>query len=218
MDPARRRAYDDQRREPRPGAGPPPGAPRWREEDVFRDLFSDRRSASVFDDLGAEWARQGLRFDEAFLREVFFSGRGAVVIGPFGVRWIGRFGPRAAAERVGEPGKGGDVVPSLPGFLGWAWSRLKEAVTAPFRGARGALGSGPSPRGDLQYEMAVPAGELSRGGRFRLTIERSGRAEELVVTVPAGLRPGTRLRLRGKGEPGRDGRTGDLYLHVRPRA
>jgi curved DNA-binding protein CbpA len=215
MDSTRRRDYDEQRRA-RGGGGSRP--PRWREEDVFRDLFRDRRSASVFDDLGPEWARQGLRFDEAFLRQVFFSGRGTLVIGPFGVRWVGRFGRRAAAEGVTDParGSGGAVpVPSLSGFFGWAWARVKETLAAPLRLLGGHRASRPSPRGDLQYEVALPAEDLSRGGRYRLTIERAGGAEELVVTVPSGMRPGTRLRLRGKGEAGKDGTPGDLYLHVR---
>jgi len=34
------------------------------------------------------------------------------------------------------------------------------------------------------------------------------------VTIPAGIRPGTRLRLRGKGRPRPDGSRGDAYLAV----
>jgi DnaJ-class molecular chaperone len=45
-------------------------------------------------------------------------------------------------------------------------------------------------------------------------VERAGRKEELVVTVPPQLAPATRLRLKGKGEIGPDGRPGDLYLKV----
>jgi DnaJ-class molecular chaperone len=34
------------------------------------------------------------------------------------------------------------------------------------------------------------------------------------VTIPAGVRPGTRLRLRGKGLTGKAGAPGDLYLRI----
>jgi len=37
---------------------------------------------------------------------------------------------------------------------------------------------------------------------------------EVLVTVPAGVHTGTRLRLRGKGAAGPGGSRGDLYLSV----
>jgi curved DNA-binding protein CbpA len=219
MDPRRRREYDRLRQAR--AAGARPREPRWREEELFRDLFTDPRSASIFDELSREWTRMGLRYDEAFLRNVFFRGQGVIVIGPSGIRWIGRFRGRASAERVAEGGAGGggsgDAAPtSLPGFLGRAWERL----AAPFRALKQALAlqaSGRS-RGDLSYEIALATEELDRGGRYRVTIQRPDRTEELLVRVPAGTRAGTRLRLRGKGEPRRDGTAGDLYLLVRPRS
>ncbi|MFW5923053.1 MAG: molecular chaperone DnaJ, partial [Planctomycetota bacterium] len=45
----------------------------------------------------------------------------------------------------------------------------------------------------------------------------SGRVEkecEVDVRIPAGLESGTRLRVRGEGEPGQNGRRGDLYCDV----
>ena len=71
MDPGRRRQYDDLRRARAEGARP--REPRWREEELFRDLFTDPRTASVFDELAREWTRMGLRFNEAFLRDVYAS-------------------------------------------------------------------------------------------------------------------------------------------------
>jgi curved DNA-binding protein CbpA len=224
MDPARRREYDALRRGRAEGARP--RTPGWREEELFRDLFTDPRTASVFEDLSREWTRMGLRFDEAFLRDVFFRGQGVIVVGPSGIRWIGAFGGRAAAERVGEErgaagGPGGpDVEPSLPGLLGWAWWRVTEMLGRPLRVLRDSLAPAraASGRGDLQYEIALAARDLREGGRYRVTIRRPDRTEELLVRVPAGVRTGTRLRLRGKGEPTGNGIAGDLYLIVRSRA
>jgi curved DNA-binding protein CbpA len=218
MDPRRRREYDDLRRARAEGARP--RAPRWRREDLYRDLFTDPRTASVFEELAREWAQMGLRDNEAFLRDVLFRGRGAIVIGPFGIRWVGRFGPRASAERVGgadaRPTAGGDVVASMPGFLGWLWGELRQTVGAPLRAISGKRArAAASRRGDLQYEIAVTAADLHGGGRYRVMIQRAKGKEELLVRVPPGLRPGARLRLRGKGDPGPDGTPGDLFLHVR---
>jgi curved DNA-binding protein CbpA len=216
MDPRRRKEYDHLRRARAEGARP--REPRWREEDLFRDLFTDPRSASIFEELSREWTRMGLRYDETFLRNVFFQGQGVIVVGPAGIRWMGTFRGRATAERVTEGGaaRGGETERSRPGFLRWAWAR----VAGPLRALRQtlALGAGGQSRGDLSYEIALAAEELDRGGRYRVTIQRPDRTEELLVRVPAGTRGGTRLRLRGKGEPRRDGTAGDLYLLVRPRS
>jgi curved DNA-binding protein CbpA len=223
MDAERRREYDSLRSSR--AAGQRPSEPRWRQEDLYRDLFTDPRTASVFDDLAREWSRMGLRVNEQLFRELFFQGRGVIVIGPFGVRWVGPNGPQAATERVADDGRatataGSDVVPSLPGFLGWLWGRARESVVAPLRRLKGRLGlpATATRQGDLQYEVALGAEDLQAGGRYRLTIERGGRPEQLLVKIPAGTRVGTRLRLRGKGEPTSDGTPGDLYLHVRSRS
>ena len=214
MDPARRRDYDRLRGE-RTGSSTGTGRPReprWKEEELFRDLFRDPRTASVFDELTREWTRMGFRGNEAFLRDVFFRGRSVIVIGPGGIRWVGPFGGRAPAERVdGAPASAGtEAAPSLPGFLSGLWGRLKELV--------GVAGSGGEQRGDLVYEIALGAADLGQGGRYKVTLKRPGRTEELLVRVPPGLRPGTRLRLRGRGEPGSDGAPGDLFLVVRAQA
>jgi curved DNA-binding protein CbpA len=219
-DPQRRREYDDLRRARAEGARP--RAPRWRREDLYRDLFTDPRRASVFEELAQEWARMGLRDNEAFLRDVLLRGKGVIVIGPFGIRWVGRFGPRASAERVADDSRGGgtDVTPARPGFLGWLGGQLRQSITAPLQAlkTRLALSNRASRRGDLRYEIALSAADLHGGGRYRLTIQRATGREELLVRVPPGLRPGARLRLRGKGDPGADGTPGDVFLHVRLRS
>jgi curved DNA-binding protein CbpA len=214
MDPARRREYDRLRGE-RTGSSTGarrPREPRWKEEELFRDLFQDPRTASVFDELTREWTRMGFRGNEAFLRDVFFRGRSVIVIGPGGIRWVGPFGGRAAAERVdgGPDAAGAEAAAVRPGLLGWLGSRLKELF--------GTSGSAASQRGDLVYEIALGAEDLGQGGRYRVTLKRLGGTEELLVRVPPGLRPGTRLRLRGRGEPGADGAPGDLFLVVRAQA
>lgn len=164
----------------------------------------------------------GLRFDERFLRDVFFRGRGVIVVGPSGIRWIGSFGPRAGAERVPEgagAAAGGEATAAPPGVVGWLWGRIKDAVAGPLGVLRQALAlpADGARRGDLQYEILLAPEELRSGGRYRVSIRRAGTTEQLLVRVPPGLREGTRLRLRGKGEPGGDGTLGDLFLRVKAR-
>ncbi len=224
VDPAKRRQYDRERQGRTRGE---PYRSDWSQEDLFRDLFNDPRAASIFEELSREFQRLGFRFNEAFVRDLFFGGRGVfwggvIVFGPFGVR-VGSGFRRAPFERVREPsgvegGAPAELTPSLPGFLGWLAGQAAELVAAPLRGLKRLLalpeGAG---RGDRTYDVALDDRDLREGGRFKLTIQRAGREEALLVRVPPGVRPGMRLRLRGKGEPGPDGRPGDLYLRIVPR-
>jgi hypothetical protein len=77
------------------------------------------------------------------------------------------------------------------------------------------LGLGPyEPGADVSYPLRLSRSEAARGGPKRLTLERERQRDEVVVTIPPGVRSGTRLRLRGKGRPTPNGATGDAYLIV----
>src|SRR5215471_14337797 len=109
MDPGRRRAYDTgRRRDTRGTAGSAPGPfGAGREEDLFRDLFTDPRLTAVFADLAREAQRQGLRFDPAFVSDLFFGGQGVVVVAGPGFGWIGAIGRQRGARPSGGPARAG---------------------------------------------------------------------------------------------------------------
>lgn len=212
VDPAKRREYDAfrhtrVRQEPFRGRA-------WSQADLFRDLFSNPRSADLFEELGREFARLGFRFDDRFFRDTFFGGRaiffgGVVVFGPFGVRrTVFPPGHQAMGER--QPSREPTAVPSVIGFLGWLGRELKAVLTAPAEGVHRllALASGRR-RVDLIQSLELTPEEARTGVQKRVAIRQPGRSEEVLVKIPPGIRPGTRLRLHGKGVDG-----GDLYLKV----
>ena len=92
-------------------------------------------------------------------------------------------------------------------------------------GGRGAQrpGGPRSPRGhagqDVEVDVEIPFTMAILGGARPVTVDIEGRVEQISMKVPPGLKDGARVRISGKGMPGRHGgATGDLYLkaNVRP--
>ncbi|WP_136524053.1 DnaJ C-terminal domain-containing protein [Geomonas ferrireducens] len=80
------------------------------------------------------------------------------------------------------------------------------------RGGRGR----PAARGeDFSMELQVTFRDAYDGAEKRVAFMRDGSREELSVKVLAGIENGARLRVAGRGGPGRmGGPSGDLYLTV----
>lgn len=91
-----------------------------------------------------------------------------------------------------------------------------------FGGARRRGGGGTTQvetsRGhDEEHHIQIPFEQAVHGTTVALRIEtnRNGRGETLEVKVPPGVENGQKIRLRGRGQPGRGrGGAGDLYLVV----
>ena len=69
-------------------------------------------------------------------------------------------------------------------------------------------------RSDVTVPLRLTAAEADRGARKRVTLRRPDGDDAVLVTVPPGVRSGTRLRLRGKGRALPGGDRGDAYLVV----
>jgi DnaJ-class molecular chaperone len=200
IDPAKRGAYDRARSS---GTTRDFHASR---EDVFRDLFNDPRASAIFEELARELARAGLRVDRQDFERTLFGGRvvvtgGVFVITPFTplrLLWtVGRAALRATAPQPALPGP--------PGLL----SRLAGLGRRLLGGAPGeAVGR------DVTFPLRLSASEAAHGGPRRVTLRRADGDDEVLVTIPPGVRGGTRLRLRGKGRRLDGGGRGDAYLVV----
>jgi curved DNA-binding protein len=207
MDAAKRAAYDGARAGGRSGDF---GASR---EDLFRDLFADPRASAIFEELARELGRMGTRVERRDFERTLFGGRvvltgGVFVLTPLTpARLLWRLSRAAvrgarAAERAESP-----ALPARGGLL----ARALEA-------GRRLLGLGGTASaaadGDVTFPLRLTALEAGQGTRKRVTLRRGDGDDAVVVTVPAGTRPGTRLRLRGKGRARPDGARGDAYLAV----
>lgn len=64
---------------------------------------------------------------------------------------------------------------------------------------------------DLESTLTLSLSEAFRGTQKRLSLG----SESIEVTIPRGVKPGTRIRVKGKGQPSPyGGQRGDLYLIV----
>ncbi|MBN1591577.1 MAG: J domain-containing protein, partial [Pirellulales bacterium] len=70
---------------------------------------------------------------------------------------------------------------------------------------------------DIQHELTVPFATAVTGGKAQVSVLRgSGKTETITVTIPGGIEDGKKIRLRGQGEPGSQGRpAGDILLTIR---
>ncbi|HEY7678249.1 MAG TPA: DnaJ C-terminal domain-containing protein, partial [Candidatus Methylomirabilis sp.] len=227
IDPVKRREYDRARL-----AGAP-GEFRHAREDIFRDLFADPRASAIFEELAREFERLGMRVDRHLFHQTLFGGRAVVTGGVFiitpltPVFTLFRLARAALRGAQGARPVASPAAPPLPPPRG-ALDRIARAgrwlLGLPPRG-RGAAGEAvltgegaPGPatpaQADVIYPLRLTRAEATRGGPKRLSLGRGGELEEVVVTIPPGIRAGTKLRLRGKGRATPGARPGDLYLAV----
>lgn len=150
-----------------------------------------------------------------------FGGAGAG--GPFG-----GFGSGAGGfGGFGGAGQGGPNAENMQDIFGDIFSDFFSGRT---RGGAGGPGAGPGAgagrgqsrgRGaDLRYTLGISFEEAATGTEKTISFirQRGGKEEtaRLQVTVPAGVKPGQRLKLRGEGDGSAagSGATGDLYVII----
>lgn len=174
----------------------------YSQEDILRDLFRDPRFQQLFQGLLHEFQHKGFRASRHFVRRSFFGGRGGLFIG--GLFFFGS---------VAGPALLGAAKKSLPG---------KKSLLKSLGSAVGSLLSGPKQQNakieedqgeqllNTTYNTPLTADEL-REGKMVKVMTQGDTNEILQVTIPPGSRAGQKLRLRGKGLAGPQGR-GDLFL------
>ena len=173
----------------------------YSQEDILRDLFRDPQFQQMFQGLMREFQRSGLRAGPHFLKRAFFGGKGGFFIG--GLFLFGSLaGP--ALLRGGKkslPG-GKSILRKIGSSIG---SLLDKNPTEKRDVSRQDL--------DITYQTPLSPEELRLGKLTQVVFDGENGREVLKVKIPPGSRYGQKLRLKGKGKLGPQGR-GDLFLQL----
>jgi curved DNA-binding protein len=194
-DEERRQEYDRARQARFAGYGSQyTGGGYYSQEQVFRDAFAN---PYLFQELARMFQEAGLRFDEGFVDNLFFSGRGSAFIFPgqaAGKGW--QFTSYPSAEYK-------------PPFLLRLAGKVMRFTLKKMLGIEG-----PSAKGrDLYHEICLSAKEAYVGTEKKIRYRSGKEKTKLVIKVPPGITQGARIRLRGMGLKGET--PGDLYITVK---
>ena len=193
-DEVKRQEYDRMRQAGFAGYGAQyAGGPYYSQERVFADAFTN---PYLFQELARMFQEAGLRFDEGFVDNLFFGGRGFIFTSS-----------GQPLERNGFQSTSEYKPPLLLRLFGkvirFTLKRMLGVKELSWR----------SKGEDLYHEIYLSQGEAASGVDKKIKYKRGKEKKKLIVKVPPGVTQGTKVRLRGMGLEGQT--PGDLFITVK---
>jgi curved DNA-binding protein len=173
------------------------GGQYYNQEQVFQEAFAN---PYLFQELARMFQEAGLRFDESFVDNMFFKGRGFTFV---------FYSQPRGWQSTSFPPK--EYKPPLllrlaSKVMKFTLKKMLGMENLPYQG-RG---------GDLYQEISLSSQEAALGAEKKISYKRGKEKKKLMVKVPAGVTEGTRIRLSGMGLQGNP--PGDLYVIAKIRS
>jgi DnaJ-class molecular chaperone len=188
----------------------PSATEKFKEVQEAYDVLSDAEKRGLYDQFGHAGVDGGAPPGGPGAHDPFEAFRRGAGRGN-GRRQQWRPGPNVTVEDFeGGEGNFGEIFEQLFGRGG--------AGAAGMGGAGGTGGRAPRPRAqpqrgaDVEHPVTLTFAQAARGTTLPLQINRDGRLETIEVKVPAGVRDGSRIRIKGRGQQSAGGDAGDLYI------
>lgn len=188
------KAYRQLARKYHPDLNPDDKAAQQKFKDIqhAHDVLSDPEKRKMYDQFGPEFERAGAGGNPFQGGGPFPGGGGA------SFSFEDLFGGRGGGGGAGFEGDMGDIFRQFTGGGGGKRAQRR----APTKGQ------------DLSAELTVPFNTAVMGGEASISVRRAGKTESITVKIPPGIESGKKMRLRGQGEPYRNGADGDLIVEV----
>lgn len=193
-----RSRYDAMRHEAVPGRA---GA-EYSTYDIFQSAFSN---PAFFEEISRIFRQAGLRFDEELLSQILFGGVSR------GYQTSPRGGSRVVYYYYDSPRPG--TSNPKPGWfrrkLLWLGDKISRLLLK-------HVGIEPSPDKeslDKHINLQLSPEEAASGEERIITYESHKTQKSLALHIPPGVKSGTKIRLKGRGEK-HAGVSGDLYIHI----
>jgi len=183
----------------------PQAEEKFREAQEAYDILSDPQKRQNYDQFGHAGVGVGGPGPAEGGRDPYEQFRRAQRGAPRGNRqW--QAGPNVSVEDFDfRDGSGfGDIFEQFFGGGG---------AGAGVRGARGGARGRPEPQrgADVEHPVTLTFEQAARGVTLPLQINRDGQIETIEVKIPPGVKDGSRVRIRGRGQQ-TNGEPGDLYI------
>ena len=192
-DEVKRQEYDRMRRAGFTGYGTQySGGQYYSQEQVFANAFTN---PYLFQELARMFQEAGLRFDEGFVDNLFFNGRGFVFTSS-----------RQTSKRNSSTSTSEYKPPLLVRLLGKVIRFTLKRMFAVQELSWKSKGE------NLHHEIYLSKEEAVSGVDKKIKYRRGKEKKKLLVKVPPGATQGTKVRLKGMGLEGRT--PGDLLINV----
>ncbi|MGD0138289.1 MAG: DnaJ C-terminal domain-containing protein [Tepidisphaeraceae bacterium] len=175
----------------------PKSTERFKEAQEAYEVLSDQGKRKNYDEFG----HAGVGATPGADGDPFAAFRRGQQPGGYGKAWQG--GPGVSVEDFDLGG--GDMGSVFEQFFGGGRGRA----------GRGRTRAQPQPRGqDLEYPVTLSFEQSARGTHLPLQINRDGKIETIDIRIPGGVKDGSRVRVKGRGQAGA-GEPGDLFIVTR---
>ena len=211
----KRRQYNFARRGQFAGVGYDAGYKgfQYSRQDIFRDTFSNQ---IMFDELSGMFSQAGLRFDQDFLNRVFFEGSGFIfqffTTPDIASQRAYNLGDRITYQQYQHTRVSTYKPNMIERLVGRVAAKIGKYALGKLFGFQYEPLAKPSL--DRHIELEVSPAEAATGCEKGITYKRGRETKSLMVQVPPGVKPGTKIRLKGMGII-EDRESGDLYLHIK---